>query len=50
MLRSKVLETIKMTVHKIKNGRPTYLNLDEEALVVASAEMEGAHGLPIEKC
>ena len=48
MLRSKVLETIKMTVHKIKVGRPTYLNSDEEALVVASAEIEGAHGLPID--
>ena len=35
-------------VHKTKNGRPTYLNLDEEALVVASAEIEGAHGLPID--
>ena len=42
-----MIETIKMSVHKIKNGRPTYLNPDEEALVVASAEMEGAHGLPI---
>ena len=48
MLRSKVLETIKMSVHKIKNGRPTYLNPDEEALVVAAAEMESAHGLPID--
>ena len=36
-----------MTVHKIKNGRTTYLNPDEEALVVASAKIEGAHGLPI---
>ena len=48
MLRSKVLETIKMTVHKIKNGRPTYLNPDEEALVVSPDEIEGAHGLPID--
>ena len=37
-----------MTVHKIKNGRPTYLNPDEEALVVAAAEMEAANGLPID--
>ena len=37
-----------MSVHKIKNGRPTYLNPDEEALVVAAADMEGAHGLPID--
>ena len=47
MLRSKVLETINITVHRIKVGRPTYLNSDEEALVVASAEIEGANGLPI---
>ena len=33
---------------KIKVGRPTYLNSDEEALVVASAEIEGAHGMPID--
>ena len=48
MLRSKNLETIKITVHKIKIGRPTYLNSDEEALVVVSAEIEGSHGLPID--
>ena len=47
-MRSKVLETIKMTVHKIKNGRPTYLNPDEEALVVAVAKIKGSHGLPID--
>ena len=48
MLRSKVLETIKMSVHRIKVGRPTYLNSYEEALVVVSAEIEGAHGFPID--
>ena len=32
----------------IKIGIPTYLNSDEEVLVVASAEIEGAHGLPID--
>ena len=37
-----------MYVQKIKFGRPTYLNSDEEALVVASAEIEGAHGLTID--
>ena len=46
--RSKVLEIIKISVQKIKVGRPTYLNRDEEALVVASAEIEGAHGLPFD--
>ena len=48
MLRSKVLEIIKMSVQRIKFGRPTYLNSDEEALVVASEEIEGAHGFPID--
>ena len=33
---------------KIKVGRRTYLNKYEETLVVASAEMEGAHELPID--
>ena len=47
MPRSKVLEIIKMSVEKFKVGRPTNLNSDEEALVVASEEIEGAHGLPI---
>ena len=48
MSRSTLLEIIKMSVQKIKVGRPTYLNSDEEALVVALAEIEGAHGLPID--
>ena len=48
MSRSKVLEIINISVQKVKAGRPTYLNSDEEALVVASKEIEGAHGLPID--
>ena len=47
VLRSKVLEMIKQSVQRNKIGRPTYLNSDEYVLVVASAEIEGAHGLPI---
>ena len=47
VLRSKKLETINMSVHRIKFGRPTYINSDEEAFVVASAEIEGSHWLPI---
>ena len=47
MLRSKVLEMIKMSVQINKFGRPTYLNSDEESLVIVSAEIEGAYGLPI---
>ena len=46
--KSKPLEIIKMSVQKVKVGRSTYLNSDEEALVVASAEIEGDHGLPID--
>ena len=37
-----------MSVQKIKVGRPTYLNSDEEALVVASAQIEGDRGLLID--
>ena len=37
-----------MSVQKIKVVRPNYLRSDEEALVVASTEIEGAHGLPID--
>ena len=36
-----------MSVQRIKFGRPTYLNSDEESLVVASVDIEGARGLPI---
>ena len=43
-----MLEVIKMSVQKIKFVRSTYLNSDEEVLVVASSEIEGAHGLPID--
>ena len=45
--RSKVLKIIKMSVQKNKVGRPTYLNSDEEELVIASSEIEGVHGIPI---
>ena len=48
VLRSKVLEMIKQSVQRNKIGRPTYLYSDEEELVVALAEIEGAHGLPID--
>ena len=36
-----------MSVQNIKVRRPTYLDSDEESLVVASAEIEGARGIPI---
>ena len=47
-MRSKVLEIIKMSVQKLKLGRPTDLNPDEEALVVVLTDIEGDHGLPID--
>ena len=37
-----------MSVQKIRFGRPTCLNSDEEALVVVSEEIEGAHGMSID--
>ena len=39
VLRSKVLEIIKMYSQRIKVGRRTYLNSYEEAMVVALAEI-----------
>ena len=39
---------IKIYVQKNKVVRPTYLNSDEESLVIASADIEGAHGLSID--
>ena len=38
-------ETVKLTVQMKKNARPTYLDEDKESLVIASAEIEGGHGL-----
>ena len=46
--RSKVLDFIKMSVQKIKFGRPTDLNSDKDAFMVASAEIEGDHRFPID--
>ena len=46
--RSKFREVIQISVKTNKVGRPTYLSLDEELLVVAAAEIEGAHGLPVD--
>ena len=43
-----MLEIIKMSVQKIKVIRPTYLNSDEEALVVSLVEIEVSHGVPID--
>ena len=43
-----MLEFIKVSVQKVKVGRPTYLNSDEGEMVVVSADIEGSHGLPID--
>ena len=40
--------TINISDQKIKTGIPTYLNSDEESLVVASAEIEVDHGFHID--
>ena len=42
-----MLEVIKIYVQKKKIGTPTYLNSDEEALVVVSVDIEGYHGVTI---
>ena len=42
----KVREIVKLKVQMKENCRPTYLNEDGESLVIASAEIEGGHGLP----
>ena len=41
-------EIVKFTVQKNKAGQKTYLNEDDESLVVASADIEGDHGLPLD--
>ena len=45
--RSKFREVIQISVKTNKVGRPTYLILYEETLVVTAAYIEGYHGLPI---
>ena len=45
--RSKLIEVLQLSAKNNKVGRPNYLSLDEESLVVVAADIEGAHGLPI---
>ena len=45
--RSNIREVIHQYVKKYKVGRPTYLILYEETLVVTAAYIEGNNGLPI---
>ena len=44
----KVGEIVKCTVQMNKSGQRTYLNEYEDSLVVASANIEGGRGLPLE--
>ena len=46
--RSNIREVLQLFVENHKLVRPTYLSLYEESLVVSSAEIEGAHGLPMD--
>ena len=48
LLFSVLLKSITQVV-ELKRGRPTYLTADEEALVVASAEIKAAHAQPISR-
>ena len=48
MSKSKVLQTIRIYIQKNKARKPTYLNTYEETLMVASADIKGAHGMHIE--
>ena len=44
----KVREIVKLKVQMKKNGQPTYLNEDEESLVIVPVGIEGGHGLPFD--
>ena len=41
-------EILNLTLQIKKSGLQTYMNEDEESLVVASAEIEGGDGLPLD--
>jgi hypothetical protein len=45
-ITDKLLVSFVKSIERPKVGRPTYLTADEEALIVASAEMKGAHSAP----
>ena len=46
VLQKHVLQDAIETVQRKSVGRPTHHNTDEEALIVASAEVKATHGLP----
>ena len=45
-----MIEIVNFTLKINKAGQQSYLNQYEEPLVVASANIEGVHGLPLELC
>ena len=45
--REDVKNEIRTVIENKKCGRPTQLTRDEEALMVAKAELEGVHGFPV---
>ena len=44
----KVREIVNLTVRMKKSGQPTFLDEHKESLVIASANIEGDHGLPFD--
>ena len=44
----KVRETVGFSAPMNKIGPPTYLSNDKDYLIVAAAEIEGGHGLPLD--
>ena len=44
----KVISVVKLIVLMKKEGQQTYLNEDEDSLVIASANIEGGHGLTLD--
>ena len=47
--RERIKETIQDLLSTKKRGRPTLLTRDEEALMVAKAELEAVHGFPVNR-
>ena len=41
-------EVVKLTVKMKKAGKQTYLNEDQESLVISSADIEVVYGLPFD--
>ena len=46
--RSKIREVLQLSIKMSKVGRPTYFIPNEEEFVVSAADIEGAHGFPMD--